>query len=157
MNIKRKTYIGLGILLNLIELAAPLMERGWWILGGYLLVIAYLIIVTLIYYSVDRWPPSLWFESSKKIYHARFDELYAEVVEKDRDGKMVWIYEQRWLNLKLIAKVGYTDDIETMKARLKRHLDDVAHKRMTKDPFHEWDGYLDSESKRDNKLNKLGI
>jgi hypothetical protein len=157
MNMKRKTYIGLGILLNLIELAAPLMERGWWILGGYLLVIAYLIIVTLIYHFNDRWPPSLWFDSSKKIYHASFGELYAEVVEKDRDGKMVWIYEQRWLNLKLIAKAGYTDDIETMKARIKRHLDEVAHKRMTKDPFYEWDGYLDAESKRDDKLNKLGV
>lgn len=71
------------------------------------------------------------------------------------------IYKQRWLYQVLLEKVDYTDDIHTLTTRTKYRLDELYKKeRYEKNKysnFEEWDGYLDAQSKRDDKLNSLGI
>jgi hypothetical protein len=159
---KRKTYIAAGILMNLIELGLPLLGNGWGILVGYLVIFSYLFLVVLLYFVYGMAPVSLWFDRYKKIYHADFGVLYTEILT-DNKVDYVRILEQRWFYMKKIVQVQYADDIQYLTKRIKLELDNLHNERVAKSmvrkwsKYNEWDGYLDTESKRDDKLNKLGL
>ena len=79
------------------------------------------------------------------------------------DDKVEWldIYKQRWFYQKLLTSVEYTDNIGALTGRTKIKLDGLYEKecvgKVKWRNFDEWDGYLDQQSKRDDKLNKLGL
>jgi len=160
---KRKTYIVTGIIMNLLETAIPLLFfHGWNILFAYLVLLAYLLVIGIIYIGNHLVPVSFWFDQYKKIYHADFGTLYTDIVN-DKGVDSVWIYEQRWFYMKKIAQIEYSEDIQTLVHRIKYNLDSIYKQNQEKSikknrkHFREWDGYLDTESKRDDKLNKLGL
>jgi hypothetical protein len=158
----RKIYITLGILLNLIELISPIiLGSGWGILILYLVLAGYLLITLITAVFNNYCPLSYWFWSaSKKIYHDGFGVLYSRVDQEDK-SEFLMIYKQRWLYQVLLEKVDYTDDIHTLTTRTKYRLDELYKKERYEkhkySNFEEWDGYLDAQSKRDDKLNSLGI
>lgn len=170
----------IGILLNTIQILFPFWAWstgleisfgskthpfGGWDTGFYLLcLVVYLTIVALFYFINNMCPPSWWFASPKKrIYHAELGTLWAEISERDDHStqKEMTIWKQYWLFSKQIAQVEYTHNTELLIQRTKRELDDLYSKRLqkkSKNPtFDEWDGYLDKQSKRDDKLNGIGI
>lgn len=157
---KRITFITTGIIINLIVLGAPLLFTGWHILIAYLGSLLYLLLTGLINSQYDRCPPSYWFFPYKKIYHSDLGELYCEAGKPSKNEiDKVYIYEQKWLSINKIAEVDYNVDIEYLKKLIKNELDRVYSLRIKdeKSSFKKWDGYLDTQSKRDDKLNKLGI
>lgn len=161
---KRKTFITLGILMNLLELTVPLLFNGWGILIAYLLLIVYVLAVLVIYVMNDMHPLTFWFYKYKEIYHSGYGTLYTEIRSKNPSGKFVedrrtnlYIFEQGWLSLKLLTKVEYHDDINRLINSAKYELDKLYKESGSDSKFEQWDGYLDTESKRDDKLNKLGV
>jgi hypothetical protein len=162
----RKIYIGLGILMNLVEITIPALFSGWGILIAYLLLLVYLLATGVASFSNNYCPPSFWFWSAgKKIYHNGFGILYSDTPDiREKAGpqtELIHIYKQRWLYQVEIAKVEYTDNLHTLVIRIKSKLDDLYNKENVEknkySTFEEWDGYLDTQSKRDDKLNKLGV
>ena len=161
---KRKTFITIGILINILELTLPLLFNGWGILIAYLVSILYLATVMVLYYTNDRIPLTFWFDRYKEIYHSDYGTLYTEIMQKNPNGRFVedrmkylYIFEQRWLSLKLLTKVEYHDDINKLINSTKYELDKLYKESGVDVNFEKWDGYLDTESKRDDKLNKLGV
>ena len=161
---KRKTFITLGILINILELTLPLLFNGWGILIAYLVSILYLATVMVLYFTNDMSPLTFWFVKYKEIYHSDYGTLYTEIMQKNPNGrfaedrkKYLYIYEQRWLSLKLLTKVEYHDDINRLINSTKYELDKLYKESGVDVNFEKWDGYLDNESKRDDKLNKLGV
>ena len=158
----RKIYIGLGILINLVELSLPvIISSGWGILLGYLLVLVYLIGTLFISAANNYFPITFWFWAAKKrIYHDGFGTLWS-MIEGDDKVEYLLIYKQRWMYQILLTKVEYTDNIGTLTGRTKMKLDGLYEKENVDKykyrSFDEWDGYLDQQSKRDDKLNKLGV
>jgi hypothetical protein len=158
----RKIYIGLGILMNLVEITIPALFSGWGILIAYLLLLVYLLATGVASFSNNYCPPSFWFWSAgKKIYHNGFGILYSDTPVPHDKVEWIHIYKQRWLYQVEIAKVEYTDNLHTLVIRTKSKLDDLYNKENVEknkySTFEEWDGYLDTQSKRDDKLNKLGV
>ena len=158
----RKIYITLGILMNIVELTIPALFSGWGILIAYLCLLAYLLATLVASFSNDYCPISFWFWSSdKRIYHNGFGTLFSGTPVKHDKVEWIHIYKQRWLYQVEIAKVEYTDNLHTLVIRTKSKLDDIYQKenaeKNKKTAFEEWDGYLDTQSKRDDKLNKLGV
>ena len=148
--------------MNLLQTGIPLMFHGWDILFAYLIVLSYLLVIGIIYIGNHLVPVSFWFDQYKKIYHADFGTLYTDIVS-DKGTDSVWIYEQRWFYMKKIAQVEYSENIQILVDRIKYNLDSIYKHNLEKSikknrtHFKEWDGYLDTESKRDDKLNKLGL
>jgi hypothetical protein len=159
---KRKTYIAAGITMNLLQLGIPWTFHGWDILFAYLMLLAYFLIIAIIYLGNHLVPVSFWFDQYKKIYHADFGTLYTDILN-DKGVDYVCIYEQRWFYMKKIAQVEYSENIQILVDRIKYNLDSIYKHNLEKSikknrtHFKEWDGYLDTESKRDDKLNKLGL
>ena len=161
---ERKSFITLGILMNIVELIGPSLLSGWGILIGYITVLLYIVVIGFVYTSNKIIPVSLWFFTSfKKIYHSGFGTLYTEIrneKKKSLQGNL-FIYEQRWFYMRLIGKVDYTQDLTILITRIKSKLDNLYLIIKTKNDKHtnfdNWDGYLDIQSKRDDKLNKLGV
>jgi hypothetical protein len=161
---KRKTFITIGILINILELTLPLLFNGWGILIAYLVSAVYVLGVLVLYYTNDRIPLTFWFDRYKEIYHSDYGTLYTEIMQKNPNGRFVedrmkylYIFEQRWLSLKLLTKVEYHDDINKLIYSTKYELDKLYKESGVDVNFEKWDGYLDTESKRDDKLNKLGV
>jgi len=161
---KRKTFITLGILMNILELTLPLLFNGWGILIAYLVSAVYVISVMVLYFTNDMSPLTFWFVKYKEIYHSGYGTLYTEIMSKNPGARFVedrrknlYIFEQRWLSLKLLTKVEYHDDINRLINSTKYELDKLYKESGVDVNFEKWDGYLDTESKRDDKLNKLGV
>lgn len=157
---KRITFITTGIIINLILLGVPLLFTGWHIFFAYIGSLLYLLVTALVNSQYDRCPPTYWFFPYKKIYHSDLGELYCEAGKPSKNEiDKVYIYEQRWLSITKIAEVNYDVDIEYLKKLIKTQLDHVYSLRMKDDKssFKKWDGYLDTQSKRDDKLTKIGI
>jgi hypothetical protein len=161
---KRKTFITLGILMNLLELTVPLLFNSWGILIAYFVSAVYVLAVMVLYFTNDMSPLTFWFVKYKEIYHSGYGTLYTEITPIRPNGKFVedrrknlYIFEQRWLSLKLLTKVEYHDDINRLINSTKYELDKLYKESGADSKFEQWDGYLDTESKRDDKLNKLGV
>lgn len=160
---KRKTFITIGILINILELTLPLLFNGWGILIAYLVSAVYVLAVMVLYFTNDMSPLSFWFIKYKEIYHSGYGTLYTEIMQNPNGRfaedrmKYLYIFEQRWLSLKLLTKVEYHDDINRLINSTKYELDKLYKESGVDVNFEKWDGYLDTESKRDDKLNKLGV
>jgi hypothetical protein len=158
----RKIFITLGILMNLSMIIVPiLLLSGWNIIIAYLCLLAYMLGVGFIYVYNESVPPSWWFGgATKKIYHSGFGTIYSLLSENEHKTITdLVIYEQKWFCQKQILKIDYTENIDVLISRVKKGLDNkyLLMQEKAETPFEKWDGYLDTQSKRDDKLNKLGI
>jgi len=171
----RLIFTTLGALLNLAQLAFPFWAyatgfkigfksfEGTDIIIYFFLLVAYSLLVGIVYITNDVVPLTWWFASPKKrICHAELGTLWAEISDSDHSTqKEMTIWKQYWLFSMKIAQVEYTDSKDLLIQRTKRELDELHSKRRqkkSKNPaFDEWDGYLDAQSKRDDKLNGIGI
>lgn len=148
--------------MNIVEVTIPALFSGWGILIAYLLLLVYLLATLVASFSNNYCPISFWFWSAdKRIYHDGLGTLYSGTPVTQNKVECIYIYKQRWLYQIEIAKVEYTDNLHTLVIRTKSKLDDLYQKEKSEknkySTFEEWDGYLDTQSKRDDKLNKLGV
>lgn len=98
---------------------------------------------------------------SKKVYHS---ELGYFIIYIDNN---VTLFEQKAFQLKYIKAFGL-DEPESTSKNIKSTLDKQYHSKIANDKVEaerkekaksliKWDGYLDTQGKRDSKLDKLGI
>ncbi len=176
----RKIFITIGVIFNLTQLLFPFWAwateltfvkdgpvfGGWDFLGYYMILLVYLLIIGVFYSFRDVVPPSWWiFSPKKRIVHGELGELWAEIATDNGNNKVMRIYKQFWLYSKIITEVEYTDDKYSLISLTKHKLDYIVRERETEKEkkksenpaFDEWDGYLDKQSERDDKLNKIGI
>jgi hypothetical protein len=76
-----------------------------------------------------------------------------------KDGSMVSIHKQGIFMSHKLFEIYYNDDVEELRSSIKAHLDSIyrekLEKKKIKDRLKQWDGYIDTTSKRDDKLNQL--
>jgi hypothetical protein len=62
-----------------------------------------------------------------------------------------------------LFSVNFGGDVDGLRIAIKNHLDDIYHreleqmrnKKELKNSLKKWDGYVDKQSKRDDRLNQL--
>jgi hypothetical protein len=90
----------------------------------------------------------------KKIYYSEIGYFYI----KFKDDK-VYLFKQNSFKSKFLFSVNYTGDNEILRKNIKFQLDnyykeDINAKNIKKN-FKIWNGYIDKQSERDDKLNKI--
>lgn len=92
----------------------------------------------------------------KKIYYSDLGYFYMSI---KKDGSMVSIHKQGIFMSHKLFEIYYNDDVEELRSSIKAHLDSIyrekLEKKKIKDKLKQWDGYIDTTSKRDDKLNQL--
>lgn len=162
MNIK--LFIKIGILHNLIFLSLPffLFQKTdvTEIIIYYTVFILYMLASTIISATgMSRIPVNIWFFRPQKKIYTEWGEYWIEIWDKRgslyHPKKIVIIYKLGFFSIRKIGEVDYVDNLETMKSRIKNTLTDINYKEKT--VLDDWDGYLDKQSEREDKLNKLGV
>ena len=92
----------------------------------------------------------------KKIYYSDLGYFYMSI---KKDGSMVSIHKQGIFVSHKLFEIYYNNDVEELRSSIKAHLDSIyrekLEKKKIKDRLKQWDGYIDTTSKRDDKLNQL--
>jgi hypothetical protein len=92
----------------------------------------------------------------KKIYYSDLGYFYMSI---KKDGSMVSIHKQGIFVSHKLFEIYYNNDVEKLRSSIKAHLDSTyrekLEKKKIKDRLKQWDGYIDTTSKRDDKLNQL--
>ena len=96
----------------------------------------------------------------KRIYYSDLGYFYVSI---DTDGTQVNIYRQTYFMSHFLFHVYFNGDVDRLRNDIKRHLDEIyslelkvkRHSKELKDNLKKWDGYIDSQSKRDDKLNNI--
>lgn len=134
-DMKRKIFMAIGWLTTIAHLSAPFLIWGAsqpWAWGIYFLsLLGYYIAMIFFCMAAKICTPAFWFWApAKRIFHAEAGEAWAQVEEGDARTQMnswgatVCIYKQRWLLLKQIARVEYTDEQERLVSRIRSGLDE---------------------------------
>ena len=105
----------------------------------------------------------LYFRKLKKkwIYHSDLGH-YLCIITTDK----IKLYEPKYLYMKEIYDDYYSGTVEDISKNIKRHLDnryksllvDIQQDKEYKErinKINKWDGYLDVQSRRDDKINKI--
>ena len=159
MNIK--LFIKIGILHNLTFLSLPFFIFQKTDVAGiiiyYALFILYML-VSLVITAVGskRIPINLWFFRPEKRIYSEWGEYWIDIWDKKvvyQQKKIVYIYKLSFFSFSKVAELDYKDNLESMKLGIKNVLSDINYKEKT--VFDDWDGYLDKQSERENKLNKI--
>lgn len=99
---------------------------------------------------------SLFTLGRKKIYYSDLGYFYMSI---KRDGSEISIHKQGIFMSHKLFELYYRDDVEGLRKLIKAHLDNIYREKLEekriKDELKQWDGYIDLESKRDDKLNQL--
>lgn len=101
------------------------------------------------------WPFAL---GRKKVYYSDLGHFYISF----KDGE-VNVYKQTPFMSHFLFSVYFGGNLDILVADIKRHLDDIYHKeleqmrtkRELKNTLKNWDGYIDKQSKRDDRLNQI--
>lgn len=160
----------IGKLTTLAHLAAPFLIWGAHdpvkYAAYYGLLLLYYLGMMLLCALTDVHTPAFWFIApDKRMFHAELGEVWASFAD-DKTGfpsdKKVYLYKQRWLYLKEIGVVEYTDSKESLVRRIKSELDTycakkILSKKKNKSVLDDWDGYFDDQSRREDRLNQIGL
>ena len=99
-----------------------------------------------------------------RIFHADAGEFCASLTIKVEDNynseKKVNLFKQRWLYLVNIGSVEYTDNQDILVSRIKYEIDRYNSKNLKKkhkSVLDTWDGYVDDKSRREDRLNQIGV
>ena len=130
----------------------------------YLILIVYYFIMLLICASNDIHSHAFWFFApSKRIFHADAGEFWASFDNNPtgyNSEKKVDLFKQRWLYLVNIGSVEYTDNQDILVSRIKSEIDRYNSKNVQKkhkSVLDTWDGYVDDKSRREDRLNQIGV
>lgn len=90
----------------------------------------------------------------KKIYYSDLGYFYASYGSDD-----VMIFRQDILALKYLFTCEYDGDINSLnrsiESNLKKIYGEKLREKRKRDTFKNWDGYIDTSSKRDDKIKKI--
>jgi hypothetical protein len=90
----------------------------------------------------------------KPIYYQDLGYFYCY-----KSGNELIIYKQGMLGMIALFIVTYDGDIESVRSRIKRNLQEIYANEILemekKKKFTNWDGCVDQQSERDKKLNKI--
>ncbi len=90
----------------------------------------------------------------KKIYYS--DLGYFWIRQK---GNKIIVSKQSWFFTKELFKIGNNGNIESIKNEIKKELEYIykleLEKKRKKKLIEDWDGYIDTVSKRDDIINKI--
>ncbi len=97
---------------------------------------------------------------TKLVYHSDYGNF--ECIT-DKDSNELIVYNQNFLMLERIGSLYVSDDLNYMTSRIKDIIELEMNKRNVSkksrdnkaDILRKWDGYLDTEGKRDDKINKI--
>lgn len=103
------------------------------------------------------------FKKMKIVSHEYLGDFF---INLDDDENKIVIYSQKFFVLENIGTVYKSNDIEKMANSIKAFLDkkyqDILNEKNKKEAtiawkkrVEDWDGYLDTVTRRDNKINKL--
>jgi hypothetical protein len=90
----------------------------------------------------------------KQIYFSELGYFYIK-----QDNNIVKVYKQTAFVSKYLFDVNYNGNLEPLKNNIKSSLkqlySDELKKKTLENNLKNWDGYIDTQSKRDDKLNQL--
>ena len=93
----------------------------------------------------------------KRIYYSDLGYFYISI--PNGSGELVDIYRQNYLYSKKLTSFFYKGDVNDLRNEIKSKLDSIYEvelkKKREKNLIKSWDGYIDIQSKRDDKLNQL--
>jgi hypothetical protein len=153
---------------TLIDAHLSISDRGFvgdFIMGAFLSSVIFLItyiVPTLALRNSNRllFTVGLSTFGMKKIYHSDLGVFYMKAYKKNGRGDYrISIFDQEVFCLKGIIEIEHEGDVNKIKSDIKGRLDNI-YKRILEETTIEksvenWDGYLDTQGKRDDILNKL--
>lgn len=167
-------FLALFDLLNNSNKNAP--EMIVFVLGSIGAILA-MAIIQLVMYGLSHWHREVnsiifyyffkTFKKTKIVHHENLGEFILKVDNNDVD-KQLDLYQQNWFGFKRIASFELVDNPEVLAKKIKTKLDELYSKKLFEtdkkirfnqkvNKIMEWDGYLDVVTRRDDKLDKLGI
>lgn len=82
------------------------------------------------------------------------------IVTKTDDRPITYLYQDKFLYLDLI-EYRYFIDVPNMKTWIKQSYDEIYKEKQSRDSIkkqiRDWNGYIDLQTERDDKLNNLGV
>jgi hypothetical protein len=173
--IKRKIYKTLSIVTIIINLylsylIASLTHEGL-ILTPVILIIVYLVesllqvfISLFLMGNKIKEPTDLIFTNLgfltfrfKRIYYSDLGYFWCW---RKSDNKVI-VYKQSYFYMKKLFNIQYNGDNDVLGIRIKDELEEIYTEELKKkresDSFKNWNGYIDTVSERDGKLNDLGV
>jgi hypothetical protein len=92
----------------------------------------------------------------KRIYYSELGYFWTLKI-KDK----IYVYKQSYFYLKRLFFVNIDDDINVIANDIKKELDyrfkhEVERKKLD-DVYKDWNGFVDTQSERDGKLNDIGV
>ena len=146
------------------------------IIIGSLIGIVCVAVIQLILYLLSHWHrenDSIIFyhffmslKKSKVIHHEYLGDFIIQIDNSRFNGVM--LFKQDWFGFEHLNSFDLQDDPEVLAKNIKSTLDSLYSQQLyeddTKNRFNqkvnkimEWDGHLDTVTRRDDKLDKLGI
>ncbi len=93
----------------------------------------------------------------KRIYYSDLGYFWCW---RKSDNKVI-VYKQSYFYMKKLFNIRYNGDTDVLGIRIKDELEEIYTEELKKkresDSFKNWNGYIDTVSERDGKLNDLGI
>lgn len=145
---------------------------------GSILAILVIALIQIIMYGLSYWHREeksiifyyffKTFKRTKIVHHEHLGDFILKLDKNIPTGKELDLYQQNWFGFKRIASFELVDNPEVLAKRIKSKLDEIYSKKLFQtdqeirlkqkvNKIMEWDGYLDVVTRRDDKLDKLGI
>jgi hypothetical protein len=144
------------------------------IITGSLLTLLVIALFQLILFGLSYWHREVdsivfyyFFKTLKRPKIVHHEHLGKFILTFDKDNDLV-LYKQNWFICEEIGTFYLTDDTEQLAKKIQDSLNelykDILYKEEKKkniadkvNKIMSWDGYLDKATRRDDKLDKLGI
>lgn len=145
------------------------------IIIGSLIGILCVVVIQLILFGFSYWHREedshifyYFFLALKKIKIVHHEHLGDFILKINEEGNDITLFEQNWFGLKRLDCFNITDDTEVLAKSIKNRLDSLYSQKLYEDDsksrfnqkvnkIMDWDGHLDIVTRRDDKLDKLGI
>lgn len=164
---KRKIFLILSVITGISNFLIPyLIAESLPGLSGrptfiyvFLLVLIFVIII-LIFIGIGQYLKCFWWidnltTKQKKVYHSDLGYFY---IEYDIKREKTTLYEQKIFTQVKISEIGSIDP-EYISKRIKTILDNKYKEKLEeehkKKKMETWDGFLDIQGKRDQKIDQI--
>ncbi len=157
---KRKIYKTIGIVTWILTFIPILF--GWWVLTPILIAVYLIVLIKQIPEKI----PFIWFflAPTKRIVHSELGDFWIHDFLMD-DQERVDVYKQGIFYAESIFAVAIYNDINFMTKNIKKTLEEIygakiLQQRLKKERetmLKNWDGYLDTVARRDEKLDGIGV
>ena len=174
MDVKRKVFLGLSysylislIYTGFLMFSGSIGETIGGFVISYLLGVCFSIIVLLLSFIGKSNTPDVFdvcpftfgylTHKRKRIYYADLGYFYMR--SKNDSNKTIVVSKQGYLISKVLIEVDYNGSIDELRSEIKSNLDylykDELERIKRKKELNGWDGYIDIQSKRDDKINQV--